>query len=45
MDVEHNDCSQDEPMDVVVAEDSDQGLPFPHVIGEDGRHSIQRIHM
>jgi hypothetical protein len=36
---------QGEPM---LVDDSDlelQGLPFPHVVGEDGEHTVQRIDM
>ena len=33
-----------EPMLVDGPEDS-EGLPFPHVVGEDGKHSVQWIEM
>jgi len=42
MDVEHSlgdpDSYRGEPM---VIDGSAQGLPFPHVIGEDGQHTVR----
>jgi hypothetical protein len=36
---------QNEPMDVDDLEGTTQGLPFPHIIGEDGQHTVQHIDM
>ena len=42
MEVEHLASCQGEPM---LVDGLDQGLPFPHVVSEDGQHSVQHIDM
>ena len=43
MEEEHSfDPYQGEPM---LIDGLEQGLPFPHIVGEDGQHTIQHIDM
>ena len=40
--MEHHSLHQGEPM---LVDGLEQGLPFPHVVGEDGQHTVQLIDM
>jgi len=43
LEVEHPGSYQGEPM--LVDNLERRGLPFPHVVGEDGQHTVQCIDM
>jgi hypothetical protein len=42
VDSEHNSSYQPEPM---LVDSLEHGLPFPHIVGEDGQHTVQCIDM
>ena len=42
MEAERNRLYQGDPM---LVDDPEEGLPFPHIIGDDGQHTVQHIDM